>query len=71
MRHVMAQKSDEVRKWHIDLWAANFLTLEQCGLPMEHIQVSGVCTYTQSDRLFSARRLGINSGRIFTGIMKK
>lgn len=58
-------------KWHIDLWAANFLTLEQCGLPMEHIQVSGVCTYTQSDRFFSARRLGINSGRIFTGIMKK
>ena len=53
------------------LWAANFLTLEQCGLPMEHIQVSGVCTYTQSDRFFSARRLGINSGRIFTGIMKK
>lgn len=38
---------------------------------MEHIQVSGVCTYTQSDRFFSARRLGINSGRIFTGIMKK
>ena len=26
---------------------------------------------TQFDRFFSARRLGINSGRIFTGIMKK
>lgn len=58
-------------KWHIDLWAANFITLEHCGLLMENIQVSGICTFAQCDRFFSARRLGIHSGRIFTGIMIK
>ena len=58
-------------KWHIDLWAANFITLEQCGVLMENIQVAGVCTYSQYDRFFSARRLGIHSGRIFTGIIRK
>lgn len=56
-------------KWHIDLWAANYLTLEHCGLDTRHIQVCGICTHTESHRFFSARRLGINSGRIFTGII--
>ncbi len=33
--------------------------------------MSGICTYQQYDDYFSARRLGINSGRIFTGVMMK
>lgn len=56
-------------KWHIDLWAANFQLLESAGLPLENIFVCGICTYEHSDRFFSARRLGINSGRIFNGIL--
>lgn len=56
-------------KWHIDLWAANYLCLEAAGLPMAGIQVSGACTFTSSDRYFSARQLGIRSGRIYNGIM--
>lgn len=59
----------EAPKWHIDLWAANFLQLEACGLPLASIQVSGICTYGEHDRFFSARRLGIDSGRIFNGIL--
>ncbi len=58
-------------KWHIDLWVANYLQLEACGLPLSNIQVSGICTYAESHDFFSARRLGTNSGRIFSGILMK
>jgi copper oxidase (laccase) domain-containing protein len=49
----------------------NCLQLTTCGVLFQHIKVSPVCTYQQADDYFSARRLGINSGRIFTGIMCK
>ena len=56
-------------KWHIDLWQCNKMQLERCGLQSENIEISGVCTYTQCDDYFSARRLGIESGRIYTGVV--
>ncbi|MBQ2878537.1 MAG: laccase domain-containing protein, partial [Bacteroidaceae bacterium] len=55
--------------WHIDLWEANRLQLLGCGVMEEQISVSGICTYSRHNEFFSARRLGINSGRIFNGIM--
>lgn len=55
-------------KWHIDLPEANRLQLLDRGLLPSHIFLSNVCTYQQSERFFSARRLGIDSGRILTGI---
>lgn len=58
-------------RWHIDLWAANVCTLEAAGLDLSNIQVAGLCTYSHSAELFSARRLGIDSGRLYTGIMLK
>ncbi len=58
-------------KWHIDLWAANFLQLEACGVPLSSVQVSGICTVRESQRFFSARCLGTASGRIFNGILLK
>lgn len=58
-------------KWHIDLWAANWLLLEEAGVPFQNIQVANVCTFGTSDSFFSARQLGINSGRIYTGIIIK
>lgn len=61
----------ETQKWHIDLWRANAWQLIQEGIPTQSIHVSGLCTYSNPSRFFSARRLGINSGRIFTGIMKR
>ncbi len=57
------------KKWHIDLPEANRLQLIACGLNETNIFLSGICTYTSCDEYFSARRLGINSGRIFNGIM--
>lgn len=58
-------------KWHLDLWAANCLQLEAEGLPLEHIAVSGICTFSHADTYFSARRLGISSGRLYSGIFRK
>lgn len=54
-------------KWHIDLWEANRLQLEEAGV--QDIQIAGVCTYTHPDLYYSARRLGIQAGRILNGIM--
>ena len=61
--------SKRYEKWHIDLPECNRQQLLSAGIPNESITVSLICTYEQSDRFFSARRLGINSGRIFTGIL--
>ena len=58
-------------KWHIDLWRANAWQLQQAGIPEKAVHVCGLCTYTHYSRFFSARRLGINSCRIFTGIIKQ
>lgn len=56
-------------KWHIDLPECNRLQLIASGLLPQNIKVSPVCTFQQATDYFSARRLGINSGRIFTAIM--
>ena len=56
-------------KSHLDLWEANVGLLLQEGVKRENVQQSGICTYQSHETFFSARRLGVNSGRIFTGIM--
>lgn len=56
-------------KWHIDLPECNLQQLLASGIPQSQIEISPVDTYVQHDTYFSARRLGINSGRIFTGIL--
>lgn len=56
-------------KWHIDLPLCNRQQLLQAGLSAENIGASPACTYQHPDTFFSARRLGIRSGRIFTAIM--
>ena len=56
-------------KWHIDLPECNRLQMVKAGVAENKLTVSPVCTFKQSDMFFSARRLGINSGRIFTGIL--
>lgn len=65
----ITQKNKTTNKWHIDLWEANRLQLLEAGVLPEHIDLSGICTYTNHEQLFSARRLGIKSGRILSGIM--
>lgn len=58
-----------VCKWHIDLPLANRLLLAEAGLAEANIHMAGICTYDSVGDFFSARRLGIESGRIYTGIM--
>lgn len=64
----ISRKSD---KWHIDLWECNRIQLMETGVNPNSIQLAGVCTFDNADEYFSARRLGVESGRIFTGIMIK
>ena len=61
--------SRKYEKWHIDLPACNRQQLLAGGVPASNIHISPVCTFQQSESYFSARRLGINSGRIYTGIV--
>ena len=56
-------------KWHIDLWGANESLLISSGLLKENIRISGICSYTNYETYFSARRLGVQSGRMLSGIM--
>ena len=63
--------ADGNEKWHIDLWETNRIQLVECGVKEENIYMSRICTYSRHKEFFSARRLGIRSGRIFNGIMLK
>ena len=54
-------------KWHIDLKECNRQQLERMGVKPDHIEVSAICTVADNHDFFSARKQGINSGRIFTG----
>lgn len=56
-------------KWHIDLWEANRMQLLDFGVDASRIEVSGICTFRHNEDFFSARRQGIASGRILSGIM--
>lgn len=61
----------ETHKWHIDLPMANKLQLTDFGVPANQIFDCGICTYTNHNDYFSARRLGIQSGRILSGIFMR
>lgn len=56
---------------HIDLWTANRWLLEEAGVSSANIQVTGICTYKNIDRFFSARREGTKCGRIINCIRLK
>lgn len=57
------------RKWHIDLWEANRLQLLKLGVNSLRIETAQICTFQQNEDFFSARKQGICSGRILSGIM--
>ena len=60
---------DDKGKYHIDLPTANRWQLLAAGVPLKQIYDSGICTYKEYHDYFSARRLGIKSGRILNGII--
>jgi hypothetical protein len=66
----MQQIARKYGKWHLDLKEANKSLLIRSGLFPGHIELSTICSFTDHQNFFSARRLGINSGRILTGILR-
>lgn len=56
-------------KAHINLQEANRQVLITAGISPDNITLPSHCSRCESDNYFSARRLGINSGRTFTGII--
>ena len=58
-------------KAHIDLRIANRAVLIAAGVPEGNIVTSRHCSRCEHGRFFSARRLGINSGRTLTAIIKE
>lgn len=56
-------------RYHLDLWKANELQLLGMGIPSFRIEITGLCSFTESDQFFSARREGIETGRMVSGIM--
>lgn len=62
-------RNTDTGKYHIDLWEANRQQLLDFGVPSSQIEVAGICTYLHHEEFFSARRLGIASGRILSGIL--
>lgn len=65
----IAMRHPRTGKAHIDLVTANSYWLLQNGIPEENIFNTGLCTKCHPERFFSARVLGVNSGRLLTGIM--
>ena len=55
-------------KAHIDLHAANIKILQSCGVEPYNIQCSARCS-KEDPALYSARRMGIASGRTLTAIL--
>ena len=58
-------------KLFLNLWEASKNSLLESGVLESNIEISGECTFSNPDKFFSARRLGINSGRMLSGIMLK
>lgn len=62
--------ASEYTRPHIDLAAAVAFTLIGAGLSRENILLSGECTLCNPERRFSARALGVASGRISSVIAR-
>jgi YfiH family protein len=55
-------------KAYLDLWEANKVILTEAGLLEENIEVMGLCSFEHHDLFYSARRDGIHTGRMVSGI---
>jgi len=53
---------------YFDLWEANKTVLIESGLSEDNIEVMGLCSFEHADLFYSARRDGIDTGRMVSGI---
>lgn len=69
--HRIMHRHRQTGKAHINLQRANAIVLQEAGLLASHISNANKCSHCNPARYFSARHLGINSGRTFTGIINQ
>lgn len=62
-------RNPKTNKYHLDLREANKRLLIETGISQDNIYISDLCTFENSDIVFSARKSGINSGRIASCMM--
>ena len=55
--------------FHLNLWEANQQILIENGLAKKNIEILGECSFTQTSKYFSARKEGMDTGRMVSGIM--
>lgn len=55
----------------LNLWEINKQILVECGIPENKIEIAQICTYANPELFYSARRDGVKTGRLATGIMLK
>lgn len=67
----LVKRNNSTGKAHIDLRSANRDVLVAAGVSSGQIVMSQHCSRCEHDRFFSARRLGIDSGRTLTAIYRK
>ncbi|MDP3642018.1 MAG: peptidoglycan editing factor PgeF [Bacteroidota bacterium] len=53
---------------YFDLWEANQTVLIESGIPEENIELMGLCSFEHSGLFYSARRDGVDTGRMVSGI---
>jgi hypothetical protein len=58
-------------KGFLNLWEVNKQILIETGIPDNQIEVAETCTYSNSELFYSARRDGVKTGRLATGIILK
>lgn len=68
---LIMQRNALTGKAHINLWEANRQQLLKAGLSAHHIEIAAICTHTHAADFYSARQLGIASGRFLSGIFLK
>lgn len=56
-------------KHHLDLWKCIKQSIIELGIPKNQIETANICTYKHPEDFFSARRLGVQSGRTISGIL--
>ena len=58
-------------KGFLNLWEVNKQILINSGIPGNQIEIAEMCTYSNPELFYSARRDGVKTGRLATGIMIK
>lgn len=63
-RNWVQQSQNHSDKYDVDLWESNRQVLLAAGVLAEHINIAGECTVCHTQRYFSHRGLGADTGRM-------